>query len=1270
MSHYKDTDVRASANTSANSLTLTSENRGFRSGALNMGKRLSALGIAGLVVLAGPAQTAFAEGGGGGGVPGSGHGSSGAWDLYNLQYDGYTGSTPDQGYMGASTQWFIDHYNGPGKDDTSMGTGAKDQIKAACSIALDKAESRGGNKGTSRVVAIMWAGSTTSPWANSSSADKSFYQERWDNAVVGAGFPGIYTKAQPFMQKYWPEALAGGGATPSAVCIALNQDEPPQFTQTPPKKQLLKADGSALPDDGTLVAGQQYVAKIEAPANGHTGEMSIWDTIQTDKVWIGGQNADNASAVTVLDPDGKKVTGAKITINRAAGSVTVSGSVQVPDAYARGTYTLLVPTYVLPTGTAYDVKDGSHVTYNGGSRIDGNEEHTRKVTPTPDKSWVLDENGALTTMDPSWSNNTGADNKVFLPGESVAAVVNDYLPVKLAQPMTNYEIADDWSDSAKYIDFTDAAKANVYVETTPGSKTFKKVTDQFDISVDAAKGTTIAKAKPGSAFLKETAGQTAKRAVKLVLSGNFRTDYATKGETVKMLNKGWVVWNTEKKPTNEPPVYTWTPDPNKQVLGNADENGDHAHENINGMYAFPGQKLEYSIGVDLNIPGAIAHGVKSLAVEDQYDPFFTPDKTSIEFWDSRDPKNPRPLPRSAYKLTWDDAAHKWTAAFTDEWLAKNLGPDSQWLKSGWLTARFTGTVGKDVPPGSVVKNQAFEIINGSRTATEIPEVKIPSVKPDKEDLSTDLVDIDGKTLVKGDRIIYRLTLDASIKPGELAYKVHKLGMTDDYDEKFLSVDPAEIRVLDKASSEDVTAKFNIQVKNGIAYAYAKQVDSTGPLGNVIKGNPQPADLAAYAAAAIDPATTPIIDQALMGKFYSIMIPATVIKDQDGYVIKNQAVQNLENTHQSTRIVSNPLKAINPKKDVVVEAGKGDSINGQEVKLNSTFNYRLTSSQIPANRAYKASQWSITDKFDRVHDQYTGMWAVYADADLYNGEALVAKKGQLLQNSDGKGLGSDLFKAVWDEKSYTFTIEAQPAYLDLVNSREDLAQQWSAYTKMIRIAPAESVVNVHDETYNKVERKSNIVKTRTPEHPGIDLEKYTLREGLKAGDRDKADQALQLSKNDLQKGVKIGLRITNTGDVPLKNVKLTDATDAGKAGTVTDISCEVPGAGKVDPAKIGELVVGQSIDCTGLLQGMKAGDVHADTAKVVGESKFTGKKVSDTDPWNAKAPAPETPLAVTGGTGMAAFIGLGVALLGGAGALGMLGLRRKRQQPATADAAAE
>lgn len=1058
--------------------------------------------------------------------------------------------------------------------------------------------------------------------------------------------------------KFWfdVKVAAQGGLTTSVD--TPNRDPRETWTaEIPsPEKYLTSGDpADTLSDREVLASGMSYNAVITANSAGYS-TMSITDTIQTDQVYIGSTTADDPSAVYVLNPDRDKVNGAKVTINRDTdGQVTVSATISdIPSKYTGSDYMLVVPTYVLPTGEDYTITDDSKACYgtSGDTCVTGNSATTRKVTPTPDKVWVLDEEGALVASDPDQTNQAGADNKVFLMGDAVSAVVNGSIPANLAENLTQYVIADDWTDASQYVDFSDASQVKVYYEDSKDSGTYTDVTNQFTISIDG----TVTTATANEAFLSQTAGQCKSalssadkcRTVKLVISGQFRDDYDTDGETVRLTNAGWEQWNNETIATNEPPVYTWTPNPNKQVLGSNEEDGDNAYENINGLSVFAGQKLEYSVGIDLNIPSNTARGVTSLAVQDVYDVNFTPDKSSVEIWDSRDATNPKAIAAKNYTLTWDESGHSFTVTFTDEWVAANLGEGSEWLTQGWLTLRFTGTVNDDVAAGTTVENQAFEIINGAKTATEIPTVTIPTVTPDKEDLNTDLIDIDGKTVVKGDTIVYRLTLDASISADKLAYYVHKLGMIDDYDEAYLNVSASDVAVTNKATGEDVTSKFNIQVANGKLYVFARQVDSTNNAGELISGDPQPTDLAAYAAADIVPGTTPIIDQSLLGNTYYITFRAKVTKQTDGYVIKNQALQNIENSTFLTKVVSNPLKNIQPDKDVVAsEATNSESLTGKEIELNSVFNYRLNSSSIPANRAYKASQWSIADTFDKVHDQYTGTWAAYANEDIYNGDTLVYAKGDLLQDSakHEAETATNLFDVTFDEDSYTFTIAATDAFLDLINTRTDLSQSFSVYTQMIRIAPSDKVENVATETYNNVKRDTNVVWTSTPENPAIDVEKWDVESGKDDGDRDTAEDAIEVTDED---AVKIGFTITNTGDVPLANITLTDETTAG-TGTMEDISCETP---------LGSLTldVGTSVECTGTLTGLTADTTHTDNVTATGESIYTGARVSDADPWNATVVdgSGSGGLAHTGASVVGMFI-TGIVLVGG-GAL--LAIRRR------------
>ena len=101
-------------------------------------------------------------------------------------------------------------------------------------------------------------------------------------------------------------------------------------------------------------------------------------------------------------------------------------------------------------------------------------------------------------------------------------------------------------------------------------------------------------------------------------------------------------------------------------------------------------------------------------------------------------------------------------------------------------------------------------------------------------------------MLLGDTGNYTVTLD--LKQKDNAYRVWRAGITDDYDEQYVSILPSDIEVLDQ-SGEDVTGRFNVQVRDGVAYVYAKTVDTFVPkTGRTIPGDPQPEDLAAYASA--------------------------------------------------------------------------------------------------------------------------------------------------------------------------------------------------------------------------------------------------------------------------------------------------------------------------------------------------------------------------------------------------------------------------------------
>lgn len=191
--------------------------------------------------------------------------------------------------------------------------------------------------------------------------------------------------------------------------------------------------------------------------------------------------------------------------------------------------------------------------------------------PNPNKAWVLDSAGALVTSDPNKTNAVGADQKLFLHGDKVGSVVTGSIPNGITRPLTDYQIADDWSGAAKYVDFTNTGAVRVYRDGVD-------VTSQFTITLSGT--TTIATAKPE--FLATTAGLSQPAVMKLYIAGAFKPvtpETDTNGQTVQLTNKGWEKYNDKTVPTNEPPVYVWNPDPHKDIVGSTKQDGNQTSIN-------------------------------------------------------------------------------------------------------------------------------------------------------------------------------------------------------------------------------------------------------------------------------------------------------------------------------------------------------------------------------------------------------------------------------------------------------------------------------------------------------------------------------------------------------------------------------------------------------------------------------------------------------------------------------------------------------------------
>ena len=147
--------------------------------------------------------------------------------------------------------------------------------------------------------------------------------------------------------------------------------------------------------------------------------------------------------------------------------------------------------------------------------------------------------------------------------------------------------------------------------------------------------------------------------------------------------------------------------------------------------------------------------------------------------------------------------------------------------------------------------------------------------------------INTKTLKKGDKVYYQVWLDTT-KFTE-THNIQSVGVTDKYDSANLTVNGADIKAYDSVTGEDVTAKFDIKVENGVITATSK-ADLTKSLG--------------------DAENTQVIDTTKLafGRYYKFEIPAEIKQSaQEGVDIENTASQIVHQYDPTKKTVEKPEK---------------------------------------------------------------------------------------------------------------------------------------------------------------------------------------------------------------------------------------------------------------------------------------------------------------------------------------------------------------------------
>ena len=195
------------------------------------------------------------------------------------------------------------------------------------------------------------------------------------------------------------------------------------------------------------------------------------------------------------------------------------------------------------------------------------------------------------------------------------------------------------------------------------------------------------------------------------------------------------------------------------------------------------------------------------------------------------------------------------------------------------------------PEKYVVSKEKFDI-TGMKLVDDDAELKDKVGDTNKDPYAdstanNEAENINTKTLKKGDKFVYQVWLDTTNFTD--AHNIQSVGVTDKYDSENLNINVADIKAYDSVTGEDVTAKFDIQIVDGVITATSK-ADLTKSLG--------------------DAENTQVIDTAKLafGRYYKFDIPATIKGNaKDGVDIENTASQIVHQYDPTKKSVEKPEK---------------------------------------------------------------------------------------------------------------------------------------------------------------------------------------------------------------------------------------------------------------------------------------------------------------------------------------------------------------------------
>ena len=391
----------------------------------------------------------------------------------------------------------------------------------------------------------------------------------------------------------------------------------------------------------------------------------------------------------------------------------------------------------------------------------------------------------------------------------------------------------------------------------------------------------------------------------------------------------------------------------------------------------------------------------------------------------------------------------------------------QYIKAGKSVTIIDPMVTKEElrNTGKSFENTAYQVDFGNGYKTDTVVNNVPTVKPTKKNLNKAGVDIDGKQVLAGTVNYYTVTADYSQYKGIEADK-DRIGkgfyIVDDYPEEAVTINQDGVQVTD---SKD-------QVVKGLKMALYESLEKA-PSG--VQEALKSRNFTPKGAIQVFEAENPeefYKTYVQTGEVLTITNPMTVKKElgQTGGKYENTAYQIDFGMAYVTETVVNNVPKIEPKKDVVIDHLSKESLDGKEVKLNQTFNYKLVGSLIPKDRSEQLFEYKFSDDYDETHDDYQSVYKVFAAVDFETSDGQKFKAGDELTKFTSQVVDKDKGKV---------DISFDDAFLKSILETSEF--QAEVYLQMTRIQSG-TVENTYYHTVNGVEVVSNTVVTHTPEEP--------------------------------------------------------------------------------------------------------------------------------------------------------------------------------------------